>query len=36
MQDAAPYDAIELCAETCALAQAVATLDLDYACQPEG
>lgn len=36
VQDAAPYESIELCAQTCSLAQAEATLDLGYICPPAG
>lgn len=36
LQDAAPYDSIELCAATCDVAQVEASIDLDYACPPQG
>lgn len=36
LQDAAPYESIELCATSCDAAHVAASLDVTYACPPQG
>jgi hypothetical protein len=36
LEDAAPYESIELCATTCDAAHVAASLDVTYTCPPQG